>query len=161
MTDQAFEKIYREHFRIVYRFLLQLSGDPHLAEEITSETFFKALQRIEDYRGESSIHTWLCQVAKNTYYSHLRKQKNMVLVEVPDSEMDPLSCEDLVFGREMAKQVNALLNTLPARHRELFLLRAVGELSFKEIASRFQQSENWACVTYYRIKKMLQQQLEE
>ena len=70
-----FEEIYTEYFSDVYRYILRLSGDEHLAEEITSEAFFKALSSLDKFRGESEVRVWLCGIAKNCYYQHLKKKK--------------------------------------------------------------------------------------
>ena len=59
-----FEQIYREHFGDVYRYILNLSRDEHIAEEITAETFFSALKSIDKFRGDGEIRVWLCQIAK-------------------------------------------------------------------------------------------------
>ena len=72
MSEQDFERIYRQYFDPVYRFVLSLTPDKDLAEEITQETFFKALRSIDGYRGESSGRTWLCSIAKNAFLSELK-----------------------------------------------------------------------------------------
>ena len=59
------EKLYREYFTPVYRYTLSLVHDPDMAEEITQETFFRALKKINDYRGEASLKVWLCQIKTN------------------------------------------------------------------------------------------------
>ena len=71
-----FEQIYSTYFKSVYHYIRMLSGDEHLAEEITSETFFKAMKSIGDFRGECDMRVWLCQIAKNAYYSYLKKNKS-------------------------------------------------------------------------------------
>lgn len=74
-----FEQIYTTYFKPVYQYMCGLTGDEHIAEEITSETFLKAIKSIEKFRGECDIRVWLCQIAKNTYYfylKHLFKIKN-------------------------------------------------------------------------------------
>lgn len=63
MTE--FEGIYRQHFRDVYSFVLSLSLNEKIAEEITQETFFKALNSIDTFNGTCKINVWLCQIAKN------------------------------------------------------------------------------------------------
>ena len=68
-----FEELYRTYFSDVYQYIRKLSGSEHMAEEITEETFYKALRKIESFRGDCDIRVWLCQIAKNSYYSHLRK----------------------------------------------------------------------------------------
>ena len=79
MTE--FEAIYKEYFRDVYLYILGLSGNEHIAEEITEETFFKALKALDSFRGECDIRVWLCQIAKNEYYFFLRKNKRLVMTD--------------------------------------------------------------------------------
>ena len=76
-----FEQIYNTYFKSVYRYIRKLSGDEHVAEEITSETFLKAMKSIGDFRGECDMHVWICQIAKNTYYSYLKKSKRIASVD--------------------------------------------------------------------------------
>lgn len=71
-----FEQVYDLYFRDVYRYILKLSGSEHVAEEITSDTFFKALRSIGKFRGSCDMRVWLCQIAKNCYYTYLRKEKH-------------------------------------------------------------------------------------
>ncbi len=73
MTD--FEQLYNTHFNDVYLYIIRLSGDEHIAEEITSEAFLKAIKSIESFRGYCDVRVWLCQIAKNSYYSHLKKRE--------------------------------------------------------------------------------------
>lgn len=68
-----FEEIYRAYFDDVYRYLLRLSRDEHIAEDVTSETFFRAMRSIDGFRGECELRVWLCQIAKNCYYEHLKR----------------------------------------------------------------------------------------
>ena len=74
MTD--FEQIYREHFETVYRFLVRLSRNEPLAEELAQETFFRAMRSLGKFDGRCRVEVWLCQIAKNAYYSYCRKHKN-------------------------------------------------------------------------------------
>lgn len=74
----SFEKIYEEYFIYVYKYMLAISQNESLAEEITQESFFKALKSIDSFQGKSKIQVWLCQIAKNTYYSYLKKQKKQI-----------------------------------------------------------------------------------
>ncbi len=78
MSEQNFEQIYQQYFEPVYRYALSLTLDEHQAEEITQETFFKALKSIDSYRSESSIKTWLCTIAKNMFLSEQRKKESRV-----------------------------------------------------------------------------------
>lgn len=73
MTQGQFEKIYQQYFTPVYRYLLKLCQNETLAEELTSDTFFKAMKAIDSFKGESQLSTWLCQIGKNTYLAYLKK----------------------------------------------------------------------------------------
>jgi RNA polymerase sigma-70 factor (ECF subfamily) len=68
MTD--FEEVYRTYFPDVYRYVMSLCHNDSEAEEITQETFFKALRSIDTFKGECRLYAWLCQIAKNTYYTN-------------------------------------------------------------------------------------------
>lgn len=69
-----FEKIYADHFSHVYKYVLSLSRDEAIAEEVTQETFFKAMRNIKQFNGTCKLYVWLCQIAKNTYFSFYQKQ---------------------------------------------------------------------------------------
>jgi RNA polymerase sigma factor (sigma-70 family) len=68
------EQIYEQYFQDVYLFALSLCRDRQLAEEITQETFVKAVKGIDQFKGQCKISVWLCQIAKNTYFKHMDNQ---------------------------------------------------------------------------------------
>ena len=72
---ENFEEIYRTYFADVYRYALALSRDAHTAEEVTQETFFRALASIDQFRGDCQLRVWLCQIARNQYLSLCRERK--------------------------------------------------------------------------------------
>lgn len=157
-TDAELSKIYEEYFTVVYRYLLSLSHNSHLAEELTQETFFRALKNIDKFRGECNLRVWLCQISKNTYYDHLKKMKKYV----PLTEDEGLVSSDLfdIFSKkETAFQIHQILHMLSEPYKEVFSLRVFGELSFSMIASLFGKSESWARVTYYRAHKRIKEEL--
>ena len=77
-----FETLYESHFSDVYLYACALTGDRQLAQDITSETFLKALEAIDRFRGDCDLRLWLCRIAKNCYVSYLRK--NGRLTELPE-----------------------------------------------------------------------------
>ena len=151
MTD--FEQIYKDYFRDVFLYVRRLSGgDERLAEDITSEDFFRALRRIDSFRGDCDIRVWLCQIAKNCYYTHLKQSRwteHTADMEQLISKAEE-SPDEMLLRSENAQQVNHLV----------FMWRTLGELSFKEIGKLFHKTENWACVTYHRARKMIQKGME-
>ena len=162
MTDM--EAIYREYFRDVQLFILGLSGDEHIAEEVTEETFFKALTALPTFRGECDIRVWLCQIAKNEYFVYLRKNKKRAdmtseeLAEKPDAGR---SIEERLMDEECAEFIHRVLHALPEPYKEVFHLRVFGELSFEQIGRIFGKTANWACVTFHRAKAKVQKEVED
>jgi RNA polymerase sigma factor (sigma-70 family) len=159
-----FEQIYNTYFKSVYRYIRKLSGDEHIAEEITSETFLKAMKSIGDFRGECDMRVWICQIAKNTYYSYLKKSNRITSVDETElqSIVDPNALiEEQIGIQDEAQQIRKILHTMPDPYKEVFMWRVFGELSFKEIGNLFNKTDNWACVTYHRARNMIQSRLEE
>lgn len=162
MTD--FEKLYRTYFSDVYLYILRLSRNEHTAEEITSETFFYALQSIDLFRGDCDVRVWLCQIAKNRYYTYIRKNSRTesadenTMQEIPD--LSPNVAEEYARHEEI-EEIQKILHDVSDPYKEVFMWRVYAQLSFRQIAQIFGKTENWACVTYHRARKMIQRRLEE
>lgn len=158
MTE--FEQIYRDYFTDVELYLRAICHDEMLAEELTAQTFFKALDSLQKFRGDCDIRTWICSIARNCYLSHLRKAKP----EVPIDELqipDPRKgIEEQIQDRDQAMRLHKVLHDLPEPYKEVFSLRIFGQLSFADIGSLFGRTQNWACVTYHRAKQKIQEAVE-
>lgn len=161
MNAESFDQIYQTYFDPVYRYVLSLSGDAHIAEEITQETFFKALRSLDSFRGSSSLKSWLCAIAKNQFCSALRKKKNRP-VQLAEAQSDSSAGpEEYLLRREDGLRVHRLLHELPEPQREIFTLRTLGQLSFRDIGELFGKSENWACVVYHRARAHIKEKMED
>ena len=154
MTD--LEKIYIEYFEPVYRFMISLGCDSYLAEEITQETMFIAIQKIDSFKGDCKLSVWLCQIAKNLYFKKRKEEKKLVSDEMLDSIADSEQAAD----PELKKRIYELIHNLEEPYREVFYMATFGDLSLKEISSIFQKSESWARVTYHRARLKLKEALE-
>ncbi len=155
MTD--FGEIYIEHFSDVYKYVLTLCRNEAIAEEVTQETFFKAMQNIDQFNGSCKLYVWLCQIAKNTYFSLSKKQKRMapdIDADIPDISSD---LEKDYFDKEAATQLYFLLHDLNEPYKEVFTLRVFGELPFSQIGELFGKTDSWARLIFYRAKKQLQE----
>lgn len=153
------EKIYSEYFSVVYGYILSICRDSLTAEEITQETFFKAMKKIDDFRGESSLKVWLCQIAKNTFYNYEKARQK--LVEIPENYDESISSlEDDYMNTFDSKRAHKILHNLKEPYKEVFSLRTFGELSFSDIGELFGKSDSWARVTYYRAKMMIKEEME-
>ena len=149
------------YFKDVFLYIMSISGDEQIAEDIISETFLKALESINGFKGNCDIRVWLCQIAKNTYYSYMRKKKKYSVQELPIEIEDKVNIEQSVLSAEASMEAHKILNNLEEPYKEVFTLRIFGELSFKQIASLFGKTENWACVTFHRAKKKIQARMED
>jgi RNA polymerase sigma-70 factor (ECF subfamily) len=163
------EKLYREYFTLVYRYTLSLVHDPDMAEEITQETFFRALKKINDYRGEASLKVWLCQIARNLSFDSLKRQSKTTALTKHDDESDDYELpagsesdpEEQLLRKQTAMKIHRILHDLKEPYKEVFQLRTFGDLSFAEIGELFGKSESWARVTYYRSRMMIKEELDE
>lgn len=155
----SMEEIYKKHAKTVYSFLLTKTGDMHLAEELTQETFYQAVRKLNEFQEKSSVVTWLCAIAKYQWYTYLRKRK---VVEVPFEDMEELQTRTLeqnVFAKLSQLEAVEALYRLENPMKDVVYLRISGELSFREIGQVFGKSENWARVTYYRAKEKLSKEV--
>ncbi len=156
---QDFDRIYAEYFSEVYRFVFGLCQNQALAEEITQETFFKALKNIDNFKGQCKIGTWLCKIAKNTFYDSIKKSNRQVDYPLEIIISDE-NIEEQFTDKETVYAIHQVLHKLNEPYKEVFWLRTFGELSFAQIATLFNKTENWARVTYYRAKIMIKEDLE-
>ncbi|WZL80596.1 sigma-70 family RNA polymerase sigma factor [Vallitaleaceae bacterium 9-2] len=155
-----FDQIYKEYFKDVYKYVLSLSKNAVVAEEITQETFFKALKNIDKFDGKCKLYVWLCQIAKNTYFSYSTKQKKTLSTTDKTQEYsDAIDIENLLVVKERAIEIHKILHELEEPYKEVFTLRVFGELSFLQIGNLFMKTESWARVTYHRAKKKIKERL--
>ena len=161
METDSFDQIYQTYFDPVYRYVLSLSGDPHTAEEITQEAFFKALRSLDRFRGDSSVKSWLCAIARNLWISEKRKKKPQPMNEAAVLPGDEAGPEESILRRDESMRIHRLLHCLEEPYREVFTLRTLGQLSFRDIGDLFGKSENWACVVYHRARRKIKDEMEE
>ena len=155
-----FDHICRRCTPIVYHFLLSLCRDESLADELTAETFYQAYLHIDTFRGDCRIESWLCQIGKNALYKELRRRSRSISLEEAREQDTPDDLFELLCDKEQALHIHKALHRLKEPYREVFTLRVLGELSFREIAEVFDKSESWAKVTFYRAKSKLIKDME-
>lgn len=151
-----FDTIYREYGTTVYCFLLSLSRDRALSEELTQETMLRAIMNIGSFREDCKITVWLCQIAKNLYYEHQKKSRRTVSMEDAAIPYDPGG--DIVQeleDKDTAGRILQYLHELDEPYKEVFMLRTLGDVPLNKISKLFGKSDSWARVTYYRAKTMI------
>ena len=153
-----FEEIYQAYFKEIYLFIKSLSHDEGIAEEITQEAFFKALKAIEKFDGSKDIRAWLFTIAKNTYFSHYKKNKRQIDLDVV--EESGVQIVNHLMNEEDAFAVHQFLHSMKEPYKEVFSLRTFGELPFEKIGRLFGKSAGWARVTFYRARKQIIEYME-
>lgn len=155
------EEIYNNYFKDIYLFIYGLSKDKHIAEDITSETFIKAIKSLDSFKGKCDIRVWLFQIAKNSYYSYIKKHKNFVELDSVSERDDNFDLEKSILSSDESMKIHKVLHNLPEPYKEVFTLRVFGELSFKQIGSLFGKTDNWACVTYHRARNKIREEMRD
>lgn len=154
-----FEQVYSKYYGSVYRYVFSMAKDKNIAEEITQETFYKALKNINKYNSKFKMLTWLCQIAKNTYYTYCKKNKNLYELDENIADSEEMIIEKIIKSEQNIEILKAL-HLIEEPYKEVFTLRVYSELSFKQIGEIFNKSENWARVTYYRSKLKVKENLK-
>lgn len=161
MAALDYEGLYDACYMQVYSFLLTLSRDRSLSEELTAQTFYRAMTSQSGYRGEGSELTWLCAIAKNLYLDEQRRRTRQTELseDGPAPAEEPM--EDGALDRDMAFRIHMILHDMPEPYKEVFQLRVFGELAFREIGRIFGKTETWARVTYHRARLKIQERMGE
>lgn len=157
MNIDELEKIYKQYFNYVYKYLLILSHDNDLTEEITQETFSIAIKEIDKFKGESKISVWLCQIAKHLYFKEMKRKKKMasILDEKIEEVESKISIEEQIEFKDEKEKIYRKIEALDDNTKEVMKLRLEADLSFKQIGDILGKTENWARVTFYRGKQKI------
>ena len=155
---QDIEKIYEEYFETVNKYLFCLTKNYDISEELTQETFYRAVKKIGTYKGDCKISVWLCQIAKNLWYDQCRKNKKIISKEYELLDLKGEdSVEEQIISNDEKITLYKKMQKLDEKTREVIYLRITGELSFKEIGDILNKSETWARVTFYRGKQKMKE----
>ncbi len=156
------ESLYNTYFHDVYLFVKSISKSDETAEEITQETFFKAMKSLHKFKGDCDVRVWLCQIAKNTYYNYCTRNHQTASDTIEATTADSsVTIEETLEDAQQTMQIHHILHTMDDPYKEVFTLRVFGELSFRQIGEVFGKTESWARVTYHRAKVKIIDALEE
>ena len=150
-----FERIFKENQEFVFKYLMKMTQDISLSEELTQETFFRAYMNISSLRNEEKILSWLCQIAKNTYFAWYKEQKKKSSFDNLEDTYCDKNVEEDIVQMELTRKAMDCLNNLEEPYKEVFKLYVFGEFSLKDISLAFGKSESWARVTFYRAKQKI------
>ena len=159
MDKKTAEKLYDTFYMQVYSYVMTLAKDQHKAQEITQETFFKAMTA--NFRGESECYSWLCAIAKNLFIDNTRKSSRYQ--DEPDETLadNDTDIEQSITDSDTSFRIHMLLHEMEDPYKEVFELRVFGELSFAQIGKIFSKTENWARVTFHRARLKLKERMND
>lgn len=159
----GFEELYKLYYKDVYYFVLKLANyQDHVAEEVTQESFYQAFVSLKRFRGECSIKSWLCQIAKNTYYKYLKTHaKEAHTEEEFHQEQEEKPVSTVVEEKQMIGHIREVIEGLDEREQKIVEYRLFEEKPYKEIGVLLGIREATAKVLFSRAKVKIQQQLKE
>lgn len=157
------DAIYKKYCKCVYNFLYKLTNDIELSEELTQETFYTAIKKINTLNKKESIRTWLYQIAKNKWKDYLKKNKKANI------NLDENTVENLVANYDIEEDMIAKdniiefykkIHMLDIDTREIIYLKIIRNFTFKEISQILGKNEEWARTKFYRGKLKLKESLK-
>ncbi len=157
MTE--FEKLFNDNREFIFKYLIKITRDTSLAEELTQETFFRAYMNYSSLRNKEKATSWLCKIAQNTYYAWYNEQKKYDTLNNLDVISNEKNIEDVFIQKELSQKALLCLHELEEPYKEVFMLSVFGGFSLKDISLTFGKSESWARVTFYRAKQKLSESM--
>ena len=142
-------KLYNMYAKDIYKFIISISLNHEVAEDIMQSTFLSAIKSIHTFKGHSSVKTWLFGIAKNEYYSYLRKNpRNLKLEDINEIHY-------IQENKELYMSIMKKIQQLKEPQKQIVILRIINDMSFKEIGAVVGKSENYCRVNFFREKQKL------
>ncbi len=142
-------ELYDMYAKDIYKFIMSITLNHEIAEDIMQSTFVSAIKSIGTFKGHSSIKTWLFGIAKNEYYTYLRKNpKNLKLEDINEIYY-------IQENKELYMSIMKKIQELKEPQKQIVILRIINDMSFKEIGEVVGKSENYCRVNFFREKQKL------
>jgi RNA polymerase sigma-70 factor (ECF subfamily) len=163
---RSWEELFERYSPAVFGYLHRMSGDRHLAEDLTSDTFYRAMRSLDGFRGDSSLKTWLLRIARNLYLNRKRRDdRSSSLDDLEDRGMVPAAHdpdpESRFMREEESEAVRRALQDLTEDDRSILLLSAEDELTCREIAEVLEISVTAVKTRLFRARRRLAGLLEK
>ena len=154
------EKMCNLHYKYVKSYALSLCLNEAMAEDITQETFYNAIKKIDTFKNDCKIETWLCSIARNIFLNSKRKKQTENISDYPNLVVES-NPEENVIKNENIKRILTEAVKLDTPYKEVFYMKTLGDMPYSTIADVFEKTVNWARVTYFRAKKQNEERLSE
>jgi RNA polymerase sigma factor (sigma-70 family) len=154
------EQLYNEYKLDVYNYLLWLTRDSSLSEDLLQETFVKAITSINRFKGDSSLRTWLFSISRHLWLQNIRKKKIYINIDsIPELPFFD-DIDQRIIDNEAMARLNELMAQRDNRSQDIVRMRSQG-YSYAEISETLGVSESTARVIDFRIKKWLKDELKK
>jgi RNA polymerase sigma-70 factor (ECF subfamily) len=166
---QLYSELMQRYQRKILAFIFHMlkgAGMELIAEDLCSETFYKAYRSLHSFREvDASFSTWLYTIARNTVLSELRKQKTGTTMPLEDSGYIPVAPADMVPEQQLLRNermtlVREAINNLPEKQRSALILREYDQLDYQEIAGILGQTVSSVKSLLFRARASIKIQLE-
>ncbi|MBV8632575.1 MAG: sigma-70 family RNA polymerase sigma factor [Silvibacterium sp.] len=165
-----FDEVVRLYRPRIFRFLMASLGDRDLAESLTQDCFLKAYLARHQFRGESSVATWLTRIAVNLVRDHLRSRRMRFWQKTRDTALDIVdvsdwipdgasSAEEVCLQQERVREIWRSVEKLSRQQRTVFLLRFVEEMELSEIAETTGMNTSTVKSHLYRALRIVRERV--
>lgn len=161
-SELAFNKLIKKYQKIIYWHARRMVGNHFDADEITQQVIIVLYKKLKNFKFNSSLKTWIYKITQTRSINLIRKRKFKSFLSIDDSENQKISDnKDITIqleNKEKLNELNNVLDTLPLKQREVFILRHYDELSYGEIAEITGKSIGGLKANYFHaIKKIMGQ----
>jgi len=168
---EALEEFVNLFQKPIFNLAYRLCGDRDSAEDIAQESLIRALENLKNFKGESSLYTWLYRITTNIFYDHLRQRKELSYdqmvygeeeettgLELPDEDT---SVEKEVERRDIQEIVRREIEKIPSYYRTVLVLYDIEGFSYEEICQILQKPLGTVKSRLNRARELLKQRLEK
>lgn len=161
--EAAARQLYDDHVDRVYRLCYRMAGDEDLAREFTQETFIRAFGRLDQFRGDAALSTWLYSITKSVALNGLRKVKRTRNREVEMDEVPalPVAARKSRAEPDLKDRLHAAIDRLPDIYRLVFVMHDVEGYTHAEIGSSLEVATGTSKARLHRARQMLQDELSD
>ena len=156
------DEIYSKYSSIIYKYLLGLTKNKELAEELMQETFYSAILHYDKLKNDNDkILNWLYIIAKNKWKDYLKKKSKIKQIPLNENLIEEYSYENEVELNDEKKRLYEKINKLNPISKKVILMKINTELTFKEIGEILGKNESWAKTIYYRANNKLREEMKD
>jgi len=154
---EAFRCVYEKYSPKIYGLALRMTGNTHLAEDLTQEIFLRIWNKIHLFNGKSSFSTWSTRLALNVILSHMRKKKGKNEIDI--TALTEFAVAEAVYDRESVLDLETAIAKLPAKTKLILILHDMQGYKHSEIGKMTKISEGTSKALLHRARKFLRKEL--